>query len=197
VTLLVKICGLTDRQHLQVAIDAGANAVGFVFADSVRRIAPDDARSIGKRVPPHIKRVAVMMHPSNDEWQQVLKVFNPDILQTDADDYASLEVPEFVECWPVYREDGSGPKASGPYVYEGSQSSQGATVDWSRAASYAEAGQMILAGGLDPENVTGAVRAVRPFGVDVSSGVESQRGNKDAHRILEFIKAARAAENDL
>ena len=103
-SLLVKICGLSDKLHVEAAIKAGAGAVGFVFTESVRKIAPDKANEICVNVPQHIKRVAVMLHPSNDDWQEVLESFAPDVLQTDADDFAALDVPESVERWPVYRE---------------------------------------------------------------------------------------------
>ena len=82
------------------------------------------------------------------------------------------------------------------FLYEGPQSGAGETVDWARAAVVAEGARMILAGGLASANVAAAVGAVRPWGVDVSSGVESEPGIKDPAKIREFIKAARAAEQN-
>jgi phosphoribosylanthranilate isomerase len=82
----------------------------------------------------------------------------------------------------------------GEYLYEGAQSGAGETVDWQRAAVLARTGRMVLAGGLTPANVDTAVRVANPWGVDVSSGVESAPGIKDPGRIQEFIGAARAAE---
>ena len=102
--MFVKICGLSNELHVQVAVEAGADAVGFVFADSVRRVEPLQAARIASLVPETVKRVAVMLHPSNEEWQVVLRDFAPDVLQTDATDFESLDVPASVECWPVYRE---------------------------------------------------------------------------------------------
>ena len=104
VSLLIKVCGLSDPRHVETAIEAGADALGFVFAESPRSVTPEDARSLSDSVPRDVKRVAVMLHPSNDEWQHVLAVFRPDVLQTDAGDFAGLQVPESVECWPVFRE---------------------------------------------------------------------------------------------
>ena len=200
--MFVKICGLRTREHVDVAIAAGADAVGFVFAESVRRIDPTAAAAITGSVPDNVRKVAVMLHPTNDEWQNVLAGFEPDVLQTDADDFDTLDVPASIERWPVYREtkNGSDPlleKGSNRFLYEGAKSGQGETVDWSRAAKIAEQGNMILAGGLGPANVADAIRAVRPWGVDVSSGVESAPGQKDPRLIQEFISAARAAEKEL
>ena len=196
-SLLVKICGLRKRRDVAAAVEAGAGAVGFVFAPSVREIVPALARASSNLVPCDVKRVAVMLHPSNEEWTRVLDTFEPDVLQTDAEDFDTLDVPDFVERWPVYREGLSRPAGDGIYVYEGSKSGQGETVDWSTAAALARSGQMILAGGLSPENIAAAIQAVRPFGVDVSSAVESSPGEKDPRRIREFISAARAAEKNL
>ena len=196
-SVMVKICGLSDAEHVNVAVEAGADAIGFVFADSPRRVTPLEAATICASVPSHIKRVAVMRHPANDEWQAVLHAFSPDVLQSDVEDYAALDVPESIERWPVYREGGSRPDTKGAYIYEGQKSGQGETVDWSLAASIAAIGQMILAGGLAVQNVATAIATVRPFGVDVSSAVESARGQKDAQLINEFVNAVRAAEKDL
>ena len=196
-SVFVKICGLRSSQHVLAAIDAGADAVGFVFAASVRRVTPAEAATISTNVPSHIKRVAVMLHPTNDEWQGVLKGFTPDVLQTDAQDFASLDVPDSIECWPVYREGKNQPEVRHTYVYEGKKSGQGASVDWSRAAAIACEGNMILAGGLAVANVAEAITTVRPFGVDVSSAVESAPGQKDIRLINEFVSAAKAAEKNV
>ncbi len=190
----VKICGLRDVEHVNAAIDAGADALGFVFAESVRRIIPAEASAITANVPAHIKRVAVMLHPTDAEWQEVLRDFVPDALQTDADDFAALAIPDSVARWPVHREARLPPEVRDTYVYEGQKSGQGETVDWSRAASIASTGNMILAGGLAAVNVAEAIAIVRPFGVDVSSAVESAPGRKNARLITEFISAAKAAE---
>lgn len=202
--MFVKICGLSNELHVQVAVEAGADAVGFVFADSVRRVEPLQAARIASLVPETVKRVAVMLHPSNDEWQVVLRDFAPDVLQTDAADFESLDVPASVECWPVYREGDTATdafraalKVPDTYLYEGARSGSGETVDWSRAAELARTGNMILAGGLSVMNVAEAISIVRPFGVDVSSAVESAPGEKDSQLIREFISAAKAAEKNL
>ena len=195
--MLVKICGLSKAEHVQAAVAAGADAVGFVFAESVRRVEPRHAAEIANGVPDTIKKVAVMLHPTNEEWQRVLRDFSPNVLQTDAGDFAVLDVPDSIERWPVYREGNEladGNTVSGTFLYEGAKSGQGETVDWSRAAEIAKRGNMILAGGLGADNVAEAIARVQPFGVDVSSAVESAPGEKDSEMIEEFVKAARAAE---
>lgn len=193
-SLFVKICGLRDVRDVNAAVAAGANAVGFVFAASPRRVHPGEARAIATDVPRGVRRVAVMLHPSNAEWLEVLDEFQPDVLQTDAGDFEDLDVPDHVERWPVFREGGRGPRAARTYVYEGRNSGTGKTVDWQGARKQAAHGNMILAGGLAPANVAEAVAIVRPWGVDVSSGVESSPGKKDTQLIRDFIRAARAAE---
>ena len=195
-SLLVKICGLRKADDVKAAVSAGADAVGFVFAESVRRVTPAEARKLTQYLPKRVRRVAVMRHPSQDEWQAVLDEFSPDVLQTDIDDFESLEVPGSVERWPVIREGYSGieGKLPGVFLYEGQRSGAGQTVDWPRAAEIAKRGRMILAGGLGVDNIATAIRMVHPHGVDVSSGVESRPGRKDPGLIRLFIKAARAVE---
>jgi len=197
VSVFIKICGLGDQQHVDSAVAGGANALGFVFAGSVRKVTPGHARTISARVPPHVKRVAVMLHPGNDEWLEVLNIFEPDVLQTDSGDFDALDVPYSVERWPVFREGGPKPDTDDTFVFEGPRSGQGETVDWSAAARLAANGDMILAGGLGVDNVAQAIATVRPWGVDVSSGVESASGQKDSALIKQFISAVRAAEKAL
>lgn len=194
---LIKICGLKYAASVDAAVEAGADAVGFVFAKSVRQVTVRHATFIAANVPEHILRVAVMKHPSVEEWEEVQTIFCPDILQTDAEDFRYLEVRDDITKWPVIREGkvpGNG-DLPGTFVYEGVASGQGATVDWSIAGKLAERARLILAGGLGPENVADAIRQVGPFGVDVSSAVESAPGVKDPDLIRAFIEAVRATPN--
>ncbi|MDH3551244.1 MAG: phosphoribosylanthranilate isomerase [Gammaproteobacteria bacterium] len=196
--MFVKICGLRDATCVAAAVEAGANAVGFVFAESVRRISAAKARELAEDVPAQVRRVAVMHHPSNEEWQSVLEQFAPDTLQTDAGDFDSLDIPDGVVRWPVIRQSiaQSTPGFPDVFVYEGPKSGAGKTVNWEQARVVSEQGRMILAGGLDAANVGVAIRTVRPWGVDASSGLESTCGNKDVELIRQFVLAVRAAEND-
>jgi len=193
---MVKICGLTDAGAVDAAVASGADAVGFVFFEkSPRNIAPAEAARLAARVPGHVRRVAVMLHPPVELWRDVAATLSPDVLQTDIDDFDYLAVDDAIEKWPVLREgalpDGGVP--DGPYVYEGQRSGAGQTVDWEQAAALAAKGRMILAGGLSVDNVAAALRAVRPWGVDVSSAVESSRGVKDPQLIEAFVAAAKDA----
>ncbi len=196
--VFVKICGLRDAECVAAAVDAGADAIGFVFADSVRKISAGVAHDLSRDIPPGVRRVAVMRNPSVEEWQSVCDTFAPDVLQTDLEDFRELDVPPHISRWPVIREGTQAANDGLPevFVHEGAASGAGEIVDWSRAASIASRGKMILAGGLDAANVAAAIRIVRPWGVDVSSGVESVRGQKDVELIRQFIGAVRAAEND-
>ncbi len=199
--MLVKVCGLRARAEVEIAVEAGANAVGFVFCEkSSRNVSPDEARAASDGLPGNVKRVAVMQHPGKDEWETVLREFNPAVLQTDATDFAYLDVADNVERWPVYREGDEVPTDAGTsrqdqalFVYEGLKSGSGQTVDWTVAAAIARRRCMILAGGLDEHNVGMAIRTVHPAGVDVSSGVEKTPGKKDPGLIKRFIEAARVA----
>jgi phosphoribosylanthranilate isomerase len=133
------------------------------------------------------------MHPDAELWNEIQTELKPDVLQTDIADFGYLDVDATIEKWPVVRE-GSVPRSLPElFVYEGKQSGQGQTVDWKLAAAYASHARMILAGGLSAGNVADAIGAVRPYGVDVSSAVESQPGKKDPDKIKAFVDAAKAA----
>lgn len=193
-SLFVKICGITDQTGLEAAIEAGADAVGLVFhAPSPRNVTPALAAALAARLPQSMTSVAVTLHPDQRLADEVLAALRPDAWQSDAADFASVDVPAAVQRWPVYR-GGEPPQSPPPrLLFEGARSGAGQVADWSLAGAWARTTQLILGGGLTPENVAAAVRAVRPFGVDVSSGVESAPGRKDPCRVRQFVAAARAA----
>lgn len=192
--LWIKICGLTTSEAVHAAVAAGADAIGFVFAPSKRQVSALQAAALANNVPARVARVAVMQHPAQALVDEVCATFRPDVLQTDAEDLAGLRVPNELELLPVVR-DGQTLDASLPprILYEGRVSGSGSTADWSSARAFARRTQLVLAGGLSALNVADAIAAVQPFGVDVSSGVESAPGKKDVAKIDAFIRAARAA----
>jgi phosphoribosylanthranilate isomerase len=196
--MFVKICGLTDRAAVDAAVAAGADALGFVFAASAREIAPAQARELCRDLPPEVLRVAVMHHPDSARFKAVLEDFAPDWVQTDAADFAALPAPLPSGQLPVYREGEVTAATVLParLVFEGRISGSGATADWDEARALARRAELILAGGLDAGNVGQAIESVRPWGVDVSSGVEYARGKKDPHLIREFVARVRQLENE-
>ena len=191
----VKICGLTSRDAVEAAVAAGADAVGFVFAPSKRQVTAAQAAQLARGLPRQVVRVAVMLHPTQSQLDDVWSVFQPEILQTDAEDLQTLRVPSGMAVIPVVR--AASPALAGyPLIlFEGPVSGVGSTSDWESAAQLARTTQLVLAGGLNATNVADAIAAVRPFGVDVSSGVEASPGVKDPTRIHEFVRRARAAAN--
>ncbi|MGC8518443.1 MAG: phosphoribosylanthranilate isomerase [Steroidobacteraceae bacterium] len=185
----IKICGMTTPEALEAAVGAGADAVGFVFAESVRRVSVHRAAVLAEAVRGRVRCVAVTRHPGQDEIDEILAIFRPDVLQSDAADLHQLRLPQSLERLPVLRSAG---EALPPrLLFEGAVSGAGRACDWGAAAEAARRSELVLAGGLDPTNVTTAIAAVRPFGVDVSSGVEARPGVKDPQAIERFVKAAR------
>lgn len=193
-TAWIKICGLTTDEGVAAAVQAGADAIGFVFAPSKRQVTAQRAAELASRAPARVKRVAVMLHPAQSLVDEVWRVLRPDILQTDVEDLESLVIPAGLQVVPVVREGRALPTPlPARILFEGRASGTGETADWGMAAQLAARTQLILAGGLNPANVAAAMAKVRPYGVDVSSGVEREPGIKDAAKIREFVDAARAA----
>lgn len=193
-SIFIKICGMTDEAGIEAAVDAGADALGFVFYErSPRNLSMDKAAALARQVPEGVLKVAVTLRPQQYWWSDVIDALAPDAIQTDIDDFVGMQGGAGIAKWPVVREGSDPHRMPELFVYEGSNSGQGQTVDWNTAALYARQGRMILAGGLSSDNVGDAVSIVRPFGVDVSSAVESAPGIKDPAKIRAFIEAARAA----
>jgi phosphoribosylanthranilate isomerase len=195
--LWIKVCGQRSPDAVASAVAAGVDAVGFVFhADSPRNLSADEAHDLAQAVPNGIDTVAVFLHPSQALLDEALAALRPDWVQTDAADFHTLQLPAGQRVLPVLRtseprrDDGALPAR---FLLESGRSGAGEQADWSQAAAWAGRGELILAGGLDPENVAAAIGRVRPFGVDVSSGVERGRGQKDPALIMNFVNAARAA----
>ena len=189
----IKICGVTTPEAIAAALAAAVDAIGFVFADSPRQLILQDAVELAAPARGRVRCVAVTRHPSQRYLDDILAVFHPDALQTDAEDLRSLELPSQLELLPVFRGDPPAGKLPPRLLFEGPVSGSGTPCDWTTAQRLARRTQLVLAGGLDADNVSAAVAAVRPFGVDVSSGVEERPGVKSPAAIVRFASAARSA----
>ena len=189
----IKICGMTTPDAIATALEAGADAIGFVFAESPRQLTPEAAAQLARPARGRVRCVAVTRHPQQLALDEMLRVFRPDVLQTDEGDFAALALPASLERLPVVRNGDGHPPAHPParILFEGPASGSGTTSDWSAAKRLARRTQLVLAGGLDAGNVGEAIAAVRPFGVDVSSGVEARPGVKSPLKIMQFVTAAR------
>jgi phosphoribosylanthranilate isomerase len=190
----IKICGMTTPEAVAAALDAGVDAIGFVFADSVRQVTPEQATRLAAPARGRVRVVAETRHPAQEAVDALLAVFKPDVLQTDAVDLPLLRLPEQLEILPVlrgYHDDGSLLPAR--LLFEGLASGTGMPCDWVTGRRVARRTELVLAGGLNAANVASAIGAVQPFGVDVSSGVEARPGVKSPVEIAKFAAAVRSA----
>jgi len=203
----IKICGIRDVDSALAAAEAGADAIGFVFAPrSPRTISPEAAWQIASYLPPFITKVGVFVDASSEEIDRVREVCPFDYAQLHGSESAPLvrELGPWViksirfdpltiesefKRWSVISELDA-------VLVDGSAGGQGVAADWEHLAACTEAclHPLILAGGLTPENVSRAIDIVRPWAVDVSSGVESEPGIKDPRRIEAFCAAVREAD---
>lgn len=204
--MLVKICGITNEDDALAAVNAGADALGFVlWSRSKRYVTVETVARITGRVPCHVRRVAVLVNPSREEVERLLASGALDTLQLHGE-----ETPEFcaqwkgrVKVWKGFRVADAASLAplAGYSVVDAvlldsyspaSHGGTGQTFDWSLVREAKKAGRpVILSGGLTPANVREAVAITRPDGVDVSSGVELSPGRKDHEKIREFMSACR------
>jgi phosphoribosylanthranilate isomerase len=192
--LFIKVCGMTTPEAVHAALECEVDAIGFVFAPSVREVSVERANQLAAPARHRVACVAVTRHPQRAAIDAILGGFRPDILQTDFDDIAALELPRSLSVLPVVRSGRPGACIGpGRMLFEGPVSGSGLTTDWNEAEELARRAELILAGGLHAQNVAEAIRQVRPFGVDVSSGVEERPGIKSVQKIGQFVAAARAA----
>jgi phosphoribosylanthranilate isomerase len=200
-----KICGITRMEDALAAVEAGADAIGFVFyAKSPRAVTPQQARSIIEALPPFVTTVGLFVNASRAELAEILDTVPLDLLQFHGDETAAQceawQRP-YIKALRVKAGDDIAAacdayaSASGilldAYV-EGIPGGTGEAFDWSLIPQGLSK-PIILAGGLTPDNVAEAVTRVRPYAVDVSGGVEASKGIKDHARIHAFIKAVASA----
>src|ERR1700679_2319341 len=190
----IKICGITGADAVSATAEANGDAIGFGFAPSPRQGTPGQAGQLAAVAPPGILCIAVAQHPLQMKVDEICRILKPDYFQTDVEDLRELKIPAHIKVLPVVRFGRKTPNPlPGRMLFEGPSSGIGELADWGRAAELARQTEVILAGGLSAQNVAEAIQAVRPFGVDVSSGVESEPGVKDPAKIYEFVRNARAA----
>lgn len=192
-SVFVKICGLTTPEGVAAAVAAGADAAGFVFSPSPRQVTPAQARKLAAALPSAMRRVAVFRHPPPGWIPRVLEEFSADWVQSDAADLPGVDLGG-AEALPVVRSGGPLPALLPELVlFEGPHSGAGQVADWKIASGLAQRTRIILAGGLSAANLPEALETVRPWGVDVSSGVEAAPGIKDPALVTAFVATARRA----
>jgi len=204
-SIKVKICGITCPADAETAVQAGADLIGLVFHEpSPRHVTPDEAAEIVQGIPPYVLRVGLFVNPTPQSVAAAIAGCGLQMLQFHGDESPEfcrqfgmitmkafrVKGPETLEALVRYPTDAWLLDAHVPGKYGGT----GQTFDWVLAAKAARLGKPVfLAGGLTPENVGEAVRAARPYGVDVSGGVETAPGRKDPEKIRRFVAQARAA----
>jgi len=199
----IKICGITSVEDALAAVRLGADALGFNFwSDSKRYISPSAAEAIVARLPPFVTTVGVFVNQPEGEIRAIASESGVQVFQLHGDEppdfCARLPLP-VIKAIPVDQVKALSRLLS----YEVSAflldtpsrgfGGSGVPFDWSLAEGVSEVAPVILAGGLTPENVAEAIRAVRPYAVDVASGVESHPGAKDPAKMARFIAAAKGA----
>jgi len=204
----VKICGITNAADALAAVDAGANLLGFNFYEkSPRHITEAEAAKIRPHLPKKVKAVGLFVNTPPVEAAALCKSLKLHAAQLHGDETPE-DVAELASSLPVFKAFRVEPdfrlstlekySAAFAFLFDAADTGQyggtGRTTDWDVARRAAVDRRIILAGGLKVENVAAAVRIVRPYGIDVASGVESEPGKKDHGRLREFIQEVRRAE---
>lgn len=201
--MFVKICGITDEADALMAVAMGADALGFVFAPSARQVTVEEVRDIVRHVPDDVITVGVFRDESAQRIVEVVDATGLGAVQLHGREspgeatWIKARVPFVIQAFAAadprlervddYRVDAVLLDAAAP--------GSGHTFDWALVGDLPRRRRVVLAGGLRPDNVADAVRAVRPWGVDVSSGVERAKGRKDVRLVRRFVAEARTAES--
>lgn len=201
----IKICGITRTEDALAASAAGAHAIGLMFhAKSPRHLGFDQAAAIRRCLPPFVAAVAVFLDSSAEEVRAVVEAVAPDLLQfhgREPESFCTAFGLPYIKTVPMTGIEplafAAGYPRAAAFLLDshapGQAGGSGQGFDWSRAPRTLSA-PLILAGGLKPDNVADAVRQLRPYAVDVSSGVESAPGIKDAGRMTAFVKGVQRGD---
>lgn len=199
--MFVKICGITSEDDALLAVALGADAVGFIFAPSVRQIAPTLARDIARRLPPEVLTVGVFRDEIPERVVEIvlssgLRAAQLSGHERPADtEHVKRHVPFVIQAFSATDPglERAADHRADAIMVDSAAPGSGIPFDWSLLAAVPIGVKVILAGGLSPANVADAITQVRPWGVDVATGVESAPGRKDPVKMKEFIANARAA----
>jgi len=218
----VKICGTTSLEDAQAAVDAGADALGFVFAESPRRVEPAAAGEIVRSLPERVEKVGVFVNETAKHISEIVREAGLTAVQLHGDeslDFAAnigatlgpSQTLRVIPVLPIHRIQEMA-KSGGVLVRlsrqidtvlidsaaQGQRGGRGQTWQWEMGKflleTFRDSVRIIVAGGLTPANVADAIRTLRPWGVDVVSGVEREPGKKDHAKVRAFVKAAKSAD---
>jgi phosphoribosylanthranilate isomerase len=204
----IKFCGCTGVRDVMLAVETGADAVGMIFAPSPRRIAESAAKEIAQHLPPFVTPVGVFVNPSHDDIERARSLFPDLVIQLHGEESASFVssidgkvvkaihvAPDATDSDAIERAANQHPRAILLFDTKAdtARGGTGQTFPWRIVAQVARERHVIVSGGLTPENVAACVRTVRPYGVDVRSGIETD-ARKDALKMRAFVKAVKETD---
>ena len=200
-SVFVKICGITDPADAALVVDAGADAIGVNFAVSRRRVTVEQARAIAEVVPEGVLTVGIFRDHLADEVIEIVRAAGLDAAQLHGSETAATSRRVHAAVPLLFRAMSAADPALADIDEHGADvvlldapvPGGGVPFDWTLVGDLTARHRVLLAGGLRPDNVAAAIAAVRPWGVDVASGVESAPGRKDAAAVRRFVAEARAA----
>ena len=203
----IKVCGITCKEDARAAVAAGADALGFIFAEqSPRLVEPDMVRTITDELPPFVDRVGVFLDEEIEVIEEIVHYCRLRVVQlhgSESPEFCRKMSCQVIKSFSIHA--GSGSEELAVYAdavwgflldtrHKEMVGGTGMTFDWKLVEQLKPPGPVILAGGLTPANVCEAIRQVKPFAVDVNSGVEYQPGRKDADKLKSFAHEVRKAD---
>src|ERR1700738_2130935 len=199
--MFVKVCGTTSEEDALLAVAMDADAIGFIFAPSPRQISPTIARDIAKRLPPEVMTVGVFRNEAPRRVVDIMQFAGLECAQLHGHErpeqarWIRKRLPRVFQAFAAGDPTVSRAREYGvdAVLLDNPAPGSGQVFDWALASEVPTGIKLMIAGGLTPDNVSGAVTAVQPWGVDVVSGVEKEPGVKDPVKLWAFVAAARAA----